>query len=258
MGIFDGIMILSDLDGTLAYRGEISREHVEAIEYFVENGGAFCPATGRPEKYLFDTFPDLPLSSYCIVKNGTAIYDCTAKKYIWYKAMEKHSINRVLHLLKQFPDAMAVTVHTLDASYSFKKEDGPIERDLAMITGEILKIVIWIPQAQRIIKYCEQFDDLQCVCSSDHLFEMLPTESGKGVCTDKLRGFLNNVKCFVGIGDYENDITLLQAADIAVAVDGGFEPLKEYADWIAPPFEEHPITWLVNKLKDEIEKGRLL
>ena len=258
MGIFDGIMILSDLDGTLAYRGQISKEHIDSIKFFVENGGAFCPATGRPEQYLFETFPELPLQSYCIVKNGTAIYDCAAEKYVWYKSLGESAIDRVRHLLEQFPDVTTVTAHTVNASYSFKKSDGPIESRLQSIVGEILKIVLWMPEAQKIIEYCKKFDDFQCVCSSDHLFELLPNDTGKGVCTDKLRSLLGDIKCFVGIGDYENDITLLKAADIGVAVDGGFEPLKEYADWIAPPFEEHPITWLINKLKDEIEKGRLL
>ena len=255
MGIFEGIMILSDLDGTLLNHGKLSQQHLDAVRYFVENGGCFCPATGRPEGFLFKSFPDLPLKNYCIVKNGTAIYDCTVQKYIWYKPMESRVIEHSIHLLDRFSEIQYVSVHTVDGHFCFKKEEGSIQERLPTVTGEILKMVFEMQGAHEIEMYCQRFDDFQCVCSSDHLFELMAKDTGKGVCVQKLRKMLKDVRCFVGIGDYENDITLLESADIAVAVDGGYRPLREYADWIAPPIEEHPIVWLVEKLKMEIEGG---
>ena len=42
MGIFDGILILSDFDGTFAGEGgRIIDRNISAIEYFRANGGHF-------------------------------------------------------------------------------------------------------------------------------------------------------------------------------------------------------------------------
>ena len=45
---FDGILLISDLDGTLL-KGDksISEENIKAIEYFKSNGGIFTFITGR-------------------------------------------------------------------------------------------------------------------------------------------------------------------------------------------------------------------
>ena len=48
MGIFDGYLLVSDMDGTLLNsKGKLSEENKRAIEYFVDNGGQFTLATGR-------------------------------------------------------------------------------------------------------------------------------------------------------------------------------------------------------------------
>ena len=39
MGKFDGILIGTDLDGTLVSEGKVSRENADAIRYFQAEGG---------------------------------------------------------------------------------------------------------------------------------------------------------------------------------------------------------------------------
>ena len=72
---FDGYLFCSDWDGTLSYNGEVSRENVEAIKYFQENGGLFTISTGRHYLYMRDFYdlvkPNTALISLC----GTLIYD---------------------------------------------------------------------------------------------------------------------------------------------------------------------------------------
>ena len=48
MGKFDGILICTDLDGTLLRKDKsVSKENIEAIEYFKKEGGLFTFVTGR-------------------------------------------------------------------------------------------------------------------------------------------------------------------------------------------------------------------
>ena len=52
MGKFDGILIASDFDGTVAVDGIVSPENRRAIDYFMENGGMFTLATGRAPAFI--------------------------------------------------------------------------------------------------------------------------------------------------------------------------------------------------------------
>ena len=53
MGIFEGVLICTDLDGTLLRNDKsISRENLDAIEYFKAQGGLFTIVTGRMPFYV--------------------------------------------------------------------------------------------------------------------------------------------------------------------------------------------------------------
>ena len=57
MGKFDGILLLSDIDGTIAKEGIVSEENRAAVEYFKQNGGMFAYATGRLPNYIASLKP---------------------------------------------------------------------------------------------------------------------------------------------------------------------------------------------------------
>ena len=52
MGKFDGILLCSDFDMTLAQNEIISPENAAAIRYFTENGGKFTIVSGRHPGFL--------------------------------------------------------------------------------------------------------------------------------------------------------------------------------------------------------------
>ena len=55
MGKFDGYLICTDLDGTLLRKDKsVSKENLEAIEYFKNEGGKFTFITGRMPFYAGD------------------------------------------------------------------------------------------------------------------------------------------------------------------------------------------------------------
>ncbi len=259
MGIFDGIMILSDLDGTLVKNAVMSESHLKSVQYFVDNGGSFCPATGRNESFLFESYPLLPIKDYCIVKNGTAIYDCAQKKYIWYQPVSAKVMDRVFYFLRIFSEIETVMVHTLSQTTRYLTSDADFEKQLMSIDEEILKVVLVADAAvcDKMQQHCLEFDDFQYVRSCPKLLELFSHGADKGICLEKLRSLMPQITLFVGIGDFQNDIALLEAADIGVAVDNEYKTIQEYADWVAPPIEEQPISWLIDKLETERLTGRL-
>ena len=76
MGKFDGITLISDIDGTLfSSPGTIPQANVEATEYFMANGGRFAVATGRSQVSIAKNFDKFRVNTPCIVLNGTGLYD---------------------------------------------------------------------------------------------------------------------------------------------------------------------------------------
>ena len=90
MGKFDGILICTDLDGTLLKNDKsISKENMNAIEYFKQNGGYFTFITGRMPFFSHEAIdivkPNCPFG--CI--NGAGVYDHRKNEYVW-KTGEMH------------------------------------------------------------------------------------------------------------------------------------------------------------------------
>ena len=105
MGKFSGVLICTDLDGTL-YRNDktISCENREAIEYFKREGGYFTFITGRMPYYSMDAYravnPNVPFG--CV--NGGGVYDGETDKYVWTCDMPDSVIELVECIDEKFPD----------------------------------------------------------------------------------------------------------------------------------------------------------
>ena len=66
---FENLLFCTDLDGTLLNdEKQISRENLDAIEYFKSEGGKFTFITGRPPIISFDTYnkikPNVPFGCF--------------------------------------------------------------------------------------------------------------------------------------------------------------------------------------------------
>ena len=90
MGIFDGYLLVSDMDGTLLNsKGKLSEENKKAIEYFVDNGGQFTLATGRMLPSIKRHIHKMKVTLPVIMYNGTKVYDFNNNEVIWEKFLEE-------------------------------------------------------------------------------------------------------------------------------------------------------------------------
>ena len=80
MKLFEGTLILTDLDGTYLFDDHhISKENRDAARYFMDNGGLFTVATGRSKAGMEHFFPELEINAPAILYNGSVIYDFERK-----------------------------------------------------------------------------------------------------------------------------------------------------------------------------------
>ena len=229
--IFDGYLICTDIDHTLVDDfGNISKENAQAIKYFQQNGGLFTVSTGRVYTHL-DNFTDsFKVNTYVIQINGTSIFDTVNKKSVFSCPMDIKTINTVsCALLKKFSNNLilsrACTEHKM---FGYKAE-----------------------------KYiADNFSDICAFNRSWHEgLEIINPNSGKGVCVKKLKQLLGDkARCAVCVGDFENDITMLKAADIGYAVSNAIDAVKNVADKITVSNNESAIAAVIHDLKKTIIK----
>lgn len=271
MGKFDGILICTDLDGTL-YKNDksISKENEDAIAYFKTNGGKFTFITGRMPYYATDAYakvkPNAPVG--CI--NGGGLYDYEKGEYIWYTELSKDVIELIRFVDETMPE-VGYNISTLYKTY-FCKDNIAMERfrHIAKLPnkrssytavdatfGKILfscdneESMLRLDKALHAHPLAENYDFIR---SEKHLYEILPKNIGKGTALVKLTEYLHyDIKNTIGIGDYNNDVSLFRAAGTGIAVANASPEALAAADMVTVSNEEHAIA----KVIYDIENGTI-
>ncbi len=119
MGIYSDVLLTVDYDRTLtAPDSTIPERNLEAIRYFMENGGAFTVNTGRSVP-MTRVFRDrVPVNAPLLLYNGSAAYDLEEKRLTFCHAIELDLWETVRQCQELFPD-LTVEVQGLDAHYRF-------------------------------------------------------------------------------------------------------------------------------------------
>lgn len=117
---FDGVLLVSDFDNTIvdtmsSFRGgaempEPSARTLEALDYFMKNGGCFTVATGRALASFAKLAGKVPMNVPSVLCNGAALYDFAAEKYLDTNFLDGEAHQRVQEVLDRYP-AVAVEAY---------------------------------------------------------------------------------------------------------------------------------------------------
>ena len=121
MGIFSDILLTVDYDRTLtAPDSSIPERNLEAIRYFIDNGGAFTVNTGRSVP-MTKVFRDrVPVNAPLLLYNGSAAYDPNTNHLDFCHEIHMDLWETVRRCEELFPD-LTVEVQGLDAHYRFSE-----------------------------------------------------------------------------------------------------------------------------------------
>ena len=264
MGKFDGILICTDLDGTL-YKNDksISIENREAIEYFKQEGGFFTFITGRMPYYSMQAYqavnPNVAFG--CI--NGGGLYDGASRQYVWKESLGDGVCELIASIDEALP-RVGIQVCCFDKTYFAKEYDGWVRfrrvtglpnlvrhyREVDEPLGKIIfgtddeeemqaiEKLLWShPMAERFV----------FVRSERTLFEILPKGVNKGLALSKLTEHLQVApQKTIAIGDYYNDVPMLLAAGVGVAVSNACPAALAAADVVSISNEEHAIAHVIS------------
>lgn len=259
MGKFDGILICSDIDGTFSGADGTIQANTEAVKYFMDNGGKFTFSTGRAVGHIRKPEFINTLNTPVCLYNGGMIYDYENERIL----LEE----RLNITVQDFITSMCKYNDIVKEFYIFDncKQDYIFYPDFLSTTEEsrLLKPIKVIfeckdvesadaskafAQKQEIFSQC-------CIAKSGPLtveFNSINASKGKGL--KFIKNYIGDIHTAIGIGDNENDIPLIQDADIGVAVGDAPESVKQIADMIVKPCDEFAIKDLIEIIEKHPER----
>ncbi len=269
---FEGILMCTDLDGTLLRNDKtISRENKEAIEYFKSEGGLFTFITGRMPYYVSDMYeainPNCPFG--CV--NGGGIYDHRTGEYLWTLPIDDNVRILIEHIEKNIPD-MGIQLSTFNKTYFYKDSEAMaafrratglpnIIRHYNDVTEPVAKILFAdskeenIQLLEKLLKSHPLAERFSFIRSDKTLYEIVPKNADKGTLLIQMAEIIGiDVKRTVAVGDYNNDVPMLRAAGLGVAVSNAVEAALAAADYVTVSNEEHAIA----KIISELDSGKLI
>lgn len=247
MGIFDGVLLCSDIDGTLTDNTSVPERNAAYLRYFMDNGGMFTLSTGRLPRYLKEMKSSVTPNVPMVCVNGTAIYDLSTQEVL-YEAKLSHPLKEeiIRYVAAKQPEAKCF-VYNVEHILDIRQADDAFSPN---------KMVFHTPDEETAISLAKELrekfgDRIQAGRSWNVGLEVIPIDAGKGVCVKKLKELLG-AKFLICVGDYENDITMLQVADIGYAVENALESVKAAADRVTVSNTRGAIAEIIKLTEQEL------
>lgn len=254
-------ILFSDLDGTLLKDNKtVSEKNKAAINKLIEEGNYFAICTGRPVASGRRVAKELGLNTpgcYMICFNGGVVYDCAADRvlkeyslllndvYRLFEAAEKEG----LHIHTYNDTDILSLKHTKELDY-YRFKSNMTYKIISNLVDGIDKapqkcLLCNLDSQEKLLKF--QADNMEwtkqnmnCFFSCQEYLEYVPKGIDKGSSIEYLCDFLNiPLENSVAVGDERNDISMIQAAHVGVAMKNSHEDVFAFADYVTEHDNNH-------------------
>ena len=122
MALFSDVLLTVDFDLTLtAPDNTIPQRNLDAIRYFMANGGAFTVNTGRSLGMIRKYLDIIPVNAPLLLYNGSAAYDTQTQDFAFCHTIDLDMAQTLRECLADFPD-MVVEIQGKDNHYIFRED----------------------------------------------------------------------------------------------------------------------------------------
>lgn len=243
--MFSNILICSDYDRTLtATDSTIPQRNREAIRYFMDNGGAFTVNTGRSLAMCRSFLDQVEVNAPLLLYNGGAAYDLQKQEFVFCHTIDLDPF-KTWTQIREITGDLVVEIQGVDAHYNYCTDPGWLDfysanscpaRVVAPETriGPFLKLCIYGPlrdstvaalfsgTAEEAARYDRAEKELKQLFGSSMTFarasrwmlDINASGTSKGIAARELANRLGR-SVLVCIGDEENDLSMMDAADYA-------------------------------------------
>ena len=230
------LALVVDLDGTLIGRDEKISGRVKRAVVTVSKKIPFSIATGREMAHVIDYGRQLALNSPQICDGGAMVLDPVTANTTWCNPMEPGDAERLVRYLQRvevpfmatYPGGSAMRISGLDHWNLIRVS----ALDIAEETADELTARFHNTSDMQAVKVYLPYNNLWAV---DFTRRGVDKAAAVAILADIIGVDLGQM---AAAGDSYNDLPLLQACGLAIAMGDAPVALKAIADYIAPSAEE--------------------
>jgi hypothetical protein len=252
-------LVAIDLDGTLLDdRKQVSHKAGAALMKLNSRGVKVVIASARPPRSVRHIYAALQLDTLQINYNGALIWDPPAKKAAFHRPLAGRVVRQVIeHARRLHPDVL-VSCELLDKWYTdrpdqtYTTETGRMFKpDFVVPLKDFLHVsmtkILLLGEAKMMADIHTSLDmtfeeEINLVRAEPELIQIMDKRVDKAAALEFVANHYGVPMANVlAIGDAANDVGMLRAAGIAVAMDNAHSSIKKIADWIAPSNNDHGV-----------------
>lgn len=241
--MFSDILLTVDYDRTLTGPdGKVPERNLEAIRYFMDRGGAFTLNTGRSTTTMRDLLHTIPVNAPFLLYNGSAAWEKGQLSQI--KTIDVPLWEMMGAIVEAFPE-MNPEIQAVDNHYLVnvrpefaalydKMRWGWAPAEWGADYGPFLKMAVYgqvhraalsdmyeateaeLARFRQLVDFMMSRwgDKIDIFMAAPRILDVQAKGVSKGAAAVELKKRLGK-KCLVCVGDAENDLSMLSAADLA-------------------------------------------
>ena len=254
-------LFFTDLDGTLLnHEGKISEATKNVLDRWILTGNKLILSSGRPLNSILEVKHDAELNypgMLIIANNGSLIYDCDSETVLQRIDIPFDHVKYILDTAKKLGvHCQTYTdTHIVCEQYNEELEFYVNRIHLPCIISSDVVGELTIPPLKLLAIDIHNFDNLEALrkellpwaegkiemlYSSTRLLEFIHADSGKGNAVRTICKMFNvPIEDSLAAGDMNNDLSMIEAAGIGIAMKNAMPKLKEMADIVTDEDNEH-------------------
>jgi len=263
-------IIALDLDGTLLNsQKELSAGNLAALERAANAGIEIVPTTGRFWGGMPEVIQKLPFIHYAITINGAEVADLRTGEIVYKAEIPWEQAVDIMTRLDDYPviydcyqnnaawmtKAQKEQIDRIVSSSHYRKMLHELRQPVPELKGVlrqrqqgVQKIQFFTDQPQLRLKLMDDlpvwFKDLSVSSSVSDNVEINQLHANKGEALWALADYLGVGRdTTLAFGDGLNDLSMLKAAGIGVAMENACEKAKNAADWITLSCDEDGVAY---------------
>jgi len=257
-------LIISDLDGTMIHRSEYSKKTLETVEKLKNTKHTFTIATGRHLNATRNIVKTFGIKHPVICSNGAVIYDFNEEKVLFQRSLSIDTAFKIIDICESLNigyliyTTKIIYAGTQKAYEAFSSKVGTFnvtqlenEGMDSLVKQGMTKILV-IEDNQDLLDQLKeklnQFTDISFVQSQPSFLDIGHKDSNKGDALLRLKKMFNkDFEMTIAIGDQENDLKMIEVADIGIAIGSGHDHLKEKADFVTQTYDNDGFSFAMHQ-----------
>lgn len=259
-------LVACDMDGTLLNgKSVISPENEAAVKRCIDKGIIFTICTGRPVQAIERFKNQLGIAAPIIAYNGSRIVSADCGEVIYEECLNDDAAYRIIELGAGMGASMCVWAEdglymnkiTLTARHYVDLvfvKPVPFDPEAPCFKGKRITKILWNDTPDKVSRFMERLpqknpESVSCFTSTPEYIEFVSKNVSKGIALERLCESLGiEISESVAIGDGDNDVPMIKAAGLGVAMANAAESVRSAADMVTLSNDENGVAAVLDEL----------